>query len=111
MGEMKVAGELIQMNAKMVVTQDAMECMVFGLLGAIAFVIWTIWALRGKKKAWAVIFAVLAIAEAGLFAHGVMTPRVKEIHACASGPVSLEQIAVKYDIISVDGKELTLRVR
>ena len=111
MPEMTVSGELIQMNAHMIVTQDAKECMVIGLLGAVVFIIWTIWALMGAYKKWAIVFVVLAALEAGLFVHGVTTPRVKEIHACANGPISLEQIAGRYDIISVDGKELKLRVR
>ena len=42
---------------------------------------------------------------------GFSRPKEQIVHACANGPVSLEQIAVKYDIISVDGKELKLRVR
>ena len=109
MGEL--TGGLIQMNARMVVTGDAITCMVIGLLGAIAFVFWTVWAIRDKKRAWAILFAVLALAEAMLFAHGVATPRVKEIHACVSGPISLERISSVYDIVSVDGKELVLRVR
>ena len=107
----ELTGGLIQMNAKMVVTWEAKTSMVVGLLGAIAFVVWMVWAIRAKKKAWAILFAVLALAEAMLFAHGVSTPRVKEIHACVSGPISLELISSRYDIVNIDGKELTLRVR
>ena len=109
MGEL--TGGLIQMNAKMVVTGDAKTDMVIGLLGAIVFVFWTVWAIHDKKWAWAILFAVVALAEAMLFVHGVSTPRVKEIHACVSGPISLERISSVYDIVSVDGKELVLRER
>ena len=109
MGEL--TGGLIQMNAKMVVTGGAKTSMVIGLLGAIVFVFWMVWAIRAKKKAWAILFASLALAQTALFAHGVTTPRVKEIRACVDGPISLERICSVYDIVSIDGKEIVLRER
>jgi len=106
-----VVGELIQMNAKMVVAGDAKTCMVIGLLGCVTFVLWTLWAAMKKRKILAIVFVVLALAEVALFAHGVTTPREKIIHACVNGPISLETVSAVYDIVKIDGKELVLRER
>ena len=47
----------------------------------------------------------------GLVIAGSSRPKVKQIRCCASGPVSLDLVAARYDIVSVDGKELVLRER
>lgn len=109
MGEL--TGRLIEMNAKMVVTEDAIECVVLGMIAFVVMVIWTVWMARAKKKVLAYLFAVIALGCAAYAAYGVSLPMAKEIHACADGPISLETLAVRYDIVKVDGKELTLRVR
>ena len=57
------------------------------------------------------ISLVAALLFAGVAYWGTRLPRQKVIHACVDGPVSLELIASRYDILKVDGKELTLRVR
>lgn len=109
MGEL--TGRLIEMNSRMVVTEDAIECVVLGMIAFVVMVIWTVWMARAKKKVLAYLFAVIALGCAAYAAYGVSLPRAKEIHACADGPISLETLAVRYDIVKVDGKELTLRVR
>ena len=109
MGEL--TGELIQMNAHMVVTHAAKESIVIGLFCFIIFVLWTIVAIRSKSKLLAILCAIIALSGAALFSYGVATPRAKEIKACANGPISLELISSRYDILKIDGKELTLRVR
>lgn len=105
-----VAGGLIQMNSKMVMTSTALTMVIFGILGgglllAVAVIWWT-----GSFKRWWV-WLIGAALLAGLAFWGNNMPRVQEIHACVNGPVSLETVSARYDIIKIDGKELTLRVR
>ena len=114
MGE--VAGGLIQMNLHMVMKSYAELMIVTGVLIAIfsGLFMFIIFADCGKlsvilRRVW--VFMVMMILGIGLVIAGLKVPRVKEIKACASGPVSLEQIATRYQIMKVDGSELTLRVR
>lgn len=105
-----VAGGLIQMNAKMTMSSTAEAMVVMGVLFValtliVAFVAW----FDAKKRWWAWLLAALLFA--GLAYWGNRLPREKIIHACAVGPVSLETVAARYDIVKVDGKELILRVR
>lgn len=102
---------LVQMNAKMVVTKDAIECIVLGLLAFVVMAIWTGWMVREKKWSLAVVMGVIMLACGAFAIHGATMPRVKEIRACAVEPVELDSIAAVYDIVSVDGKELVLRER
>lgn len=109
MGEL--TGGLIQMNCHMRATGAAVGMITIGFAVAVLFMLcgFTSWG-QGKKIGAAVLFAV-ALAGAAVAVAGVYMPREKIVRACACGPVSLEQVAVRYDIIEVDGKELTLRVR
>lgn len=105
-----VVGELIQMNAKMIMSTEAEFMVGFGaLVGAVmlivAFVCW--W----EKNKWWWLWLVTALLLAGMVFWGNSMPRIKEIHACVNGPISLERISAVYDIVKIDGKELTLRVR
>lgn len=105
-----VVGELIQMNSKMVMSTEAEFMVAFGaLVGAVmlivAFVCW--W--DAKKRWW--LWLVAALLLAGLVFWGNNMPRIKEIHACVNGPISLETVSAVYDIVKIDGKELVLRER
>ena len=105
-----VVGELIQMNAKMVMSTEAEFMVVFGtLVGAAmliaAFVCW--W--DAKKRWW--LWLVAALMFAGLAFWGNSMPRIKEIRACVNGPISLERVSAVYDIVSIDGKEIVMRER
>jgi hypothetical protein len=105
-----VAGGLIQMNAHMVVTNTALGLIIVGVSLATGLAISAfMWWLEAKKRWW--MLAIFAVAFAALAVAGCRMPRVKEIHACADGPISLETVSAVYDIVNVDGKELTLRVR
>ena len=104
-----VVGELIQMNAKMVMSDAAEFMTVMGVLfGALmliaAFVCWD-----AKKRWWPWLVAALMFA--GLAFWGNSMPRIKEIRACVNGPISLETVSSVYDIVSIDGKEIVLRER
>lgn len=106
---------LIQMNAKMVMQDWARGLMIFSAIIFWCVGIFLIASLfyedkKWWRKKWFIFLVVLAIL-VSLFAIGVNAPREKIIKACASGPISMEQIAIRYDILKVDGKELTLKER
>lgn len=105
-----VVGELIQMNAHMVVTNTALGLIIVGVSLATGLVISAfMWWLEAKKRWW--MMAILAAAFAALAVAGCRMPRVKEIRACVNGPISLETVSAVYDIVKIDGKELVLRER
>ena len=105
----EITNGLIQMNAHMEMTRTAETLIIIGVLLAVFCGMGALLADRGWK--FAAILGAFAVAGAILVIFGVNQPRIKEIHACAAEPVSLEQISAKYDIVEVDGKELILRER
>lgn len=107
MGEL--ANGLIQMNAHMVRTSTSSVMMSFGLIAAVAYFFMAM--LMYSKCGWKFsgVLVLLGIACVVLFIVGLNTPRVKEIRMCANGPISLEAIAARYEIVSVDGAEITVR--
>ena len=111
MPEMIVTGELIQMNSHMEFTATASVLMI---MGAIVVLVFGVAAVAGYSdcgwKFSAVMFA-FAVAGIVMILVGTNKPKEQVINACANGPISLEQVAVKYDIISIDGREVKLRVR
>jgi uncharacterized membrane protein len=107
----ELTGGLIQMNCHMRATDAAAGMIAVGFIVAVLFM-WCGFASwgQGRRIGAAVLFAV-ALAGAAVAVAGVCIPREKIVRACACGPVSLEMVATRYDIIEVDGKELVLRVR
>lgn len=101
---------MIEMNAHMVAQEyasrmvilGAVLCTMFSALAAAYF---------GRKNRLAWICILCAVASLALMIAGMLQPEVKEIRFCASEPVSLERIATVYDIVEIDGKELTVRER
>ena len=108
---MTVTGELIQMNAHMEMSGGASVLVIIGAIMALAFSITAIVTYDDCGWKLSVVLCVLALVGISLMVVGFDKPKEQIIHACANGPISLEQVAVKYDIVDVDGKELTLRVR
>lgn len=105
-----VVGELIQMNAKMVVSDTAMCLLVIGaMFGALTLIVAVVWWFEAKKRWW--LWLVAALLLAGLAFWGNNMPRIKEIHACVNGPISLERVSAVYDIVKIDGKEIVMRER
>lgn len=109
---------LIQMNSKMIYPDWAVAIIAIGA-AVIAIILVTLLiqfidAIFEKRRIAfrniSVFFGILFLSLA-LLIYGVTVPRIKEIKACAYGPVSMEQIAVKYDITNINGKEITLRER
>jgi len=109
----ELTGGLIQMNSHMVVTNLANFLIVGGAFIVGVFIIGTILLLMDRPINWKYVAIVASIAAIGgvIVLYGANMPRIKEIHACADGQVSIEQIGVRYDIVKIDGKELTLRER
>lgn len=101
---------LIQMNSRYVLNGNAQMMIAFGVIFAVLFAGLTIGFFMQKDNKWWLCM-VLTVAAVALAIVGNTAPRVKEIRACAVGAVSLEEVAVKYDIVEVNGKELTLRER
>lgn len=106
----EITGGLIQMNAHMIRLEKYEVIMAFGVVAAIIFAMLAI-GMFALSKRWAIGFAVFVLVSVAVVIIAANKPRVKEIHACADGAVSLEMIATKYEIRSVDGKELVLRER
>ena len=109
MGE--ITGSVLEMNAHMVKPQSAVSLMMVGGFLTLLFLGSAVkgWIAGGWKPS--LVFLLLGLVSAAIFFVGAREPRVKEIKACAVGPVSLEQVAIVYDIVEIDGKELTLRER
>lgn len=113
---MALTGKVIQMNAKMVRTDFAVLMIAVGSVCFCICVYALLWMAMTfstslKKKFRIAAMCVLTAICLGLLIWGYKIPRDKIIHACTDGPVSLEEIAVAYDILEIDGKEMTLRVR
>ena len=111
----ELTGTLIEMNVHMVVTADAMRAMIFGgavaaLFGVLMLVMMTD-RKKGNKAVRAVVCAVMMVIGIAILIAGNNSPRVKEIRYCANGPIRIEDVVAKYDVVSIDGKEITVRER
>lgn len=105
---------LIEMNARMVTTWTSAAVNAIGIIAVVAFVLLAIvsWLMVERRRGLVIGLCVaLALAGVGVVIYANAMPKVREIHYCANGPVSLEQIAAVYEIVKVDGKELVLRER
>ena len=114
MAEMTASGGLIRMTAHSLVTPAAQGWIIAGALVAALGAFLALCVATGRsdhRLRYLIIFLAVAFAGAIMLVHGAKLPRVTEIKACASGPISLEEVAARYDIIEVDGKLLTLRER
>lgn len=107
----ELTGGLIEMNAHMVRVKAFEPMLAFGIVGTVLFVSLLVFAISEKSKAGMVGYGLLTVAFAVMIVLALRLPMKKEIRACVSGPISLEQVAAVYDIVDVDGKELTLRER
>lgn len=113
---MEVQGSLIEMNAHRVMSQTAQEMIFWGIVIIVLFAILT--GLnetqqhdkRRRIKARLTIGFLLCIGIA-MIAAGCEMPRIREITYCANGPVSIEHIASMYEIVDIDGKQITVRER
>lgn len=101
---------LIQMNTHMVVTSGARVLIVAGIIVAALFIFLAVLSGTSERRSWRYVaaFMLIAVLGAGMAIVGANQPRQKVIMACASGPVSLDQVAAIYDIKEVDGKMLKL---
>ena len=106
----QLTGGLIQMNMHMQRQNIADLLIILGIFGGLAFLMVACIVWKGHKVE-ACVFILLAIAGLYIAVIGARMPKERIIKACASGPVSLEEVAAVYEILHVDGKELTLRER
>lgn len=106
---------LIQMTAHMVVRGSARSWMVLGAACAVLGLMLALGAAlsrkKGRKARWVALFMGLALIGGGMLWAGAAQPRRKVIYCCASGPVSLEQVAARYDILEVDGAMIKIAER
>ena len=107
----ELTGGLIEMNAHMVRVKAFEPMLAIGIVGVMIFGAFLALAISEKSKVGILICGMLTVMFALLIVKAVRMPMKKEIRACVSGPISLEQVAAVYDIVEVDGKELTLRER
>lgn len=111
----ELTGGLIRMTAHMVVRPEAHGWMVAGVIVAALFGFLAVCAAMSRqsehKRRYVAAFMAFAVAGCVMFWAGAKQPRRRVLYCCASGPVSLEQIAVKYDILEVDGAFLMLAER
>lgn len=111
----EITGGLIQMNAHMERTAEAHGLILAGVIVATLFAFLTICAAMSRdkehKRRYVLAFLGFALLGVALFIGGANQPREKIIKCCASGPVSLESVAARYDIREVDGKLLVLAER
>lgn len=111
----ELTGALIEMNAHMVVTDDAMRAMIFGGVVAALFGVLLLVMLTDREKenkaVRAGICACMMVVGIAILISGYGSSRVKEIRYCANGPIQIEEVAAKFNIVSIDGKEITVRER
>ena len=101
-------GELIQMNAHMVMTDGVAIMISMGFVFVVVACIAAFINYGINKRGFIVAVCAVGIG-LGVIIYGITKPKVKGIMACANGPVSLEEVAAVYDIVDIDGKMLTLR--
>ena len=108
----EITGGLIRMTAHMEVTAGAHALIVAGAIVAGLFGFLAICAAASRRtehrRRYVLAFAVFALLGAALMIGGARQPREKILMCCADGPISLEQVATRYDIRQVDGKLLVL---
>lgn len=108
-----VAGALIELNSHMVVTDGAVRVMALGIGMIVLFALVLLITVLDKDNADKAVRAgicafFVALGIAVLIAGNNMA-RVKEIRFCANGPIQIEQVAAKYEIVKIDGKMITVR--
>ncbi len=111
----EITGGLIQMTAHMVRTGAALALIRAGVAVAALFGFLAVCAAASRrtehKRRYVLIFLAFAMAGAVMAAGGAKQPMRKVLYCCADGPVDLQMVATRYDIVDVDGKMLTLMER
>lgn len=109
------ASGLIHMTAHMIRTADAKRLIIAGIIIAAVCLFLALCAalsrLSEHRWRWVAAFVALALVGAGMTVSGARKPMQKQIYCCASGPISLEQVAARYDIIEVDGAFIIIAER
>lgn len=108
-------GGLIRMTAHLVRTDDALAMIRAGIIIACACAFLALCAALSPKSEhkwrYVAVFTAIALLGGAMAISGARKPMQKVIYCCASGPISLEQVAAKYDIIEVDGAFIKIAER
>ena len=108
------ASGLIHMTAHMIRTADAQRLITAGIIiAACAFLALCAAISKKSEHKWRYVagFAAIAILGAIMTASGARQPMKKVIYCCAQGPVNLQTVATRYDIIEVDGAFIKIAER
>lgn len=108
-----LTGSMIELNVHMQTQPYADALMLIGIaLGFFTVVLFLIYSITSKKLTAGFLWYLLPILiSVILFSFGFRAPRDKIISYCANGPVSIEEISTKYDIVEIDGKLIRLKER
>ena len=113
---MEVQGSLIEMNVHKVMSVSAQRLVFLGIIAIVIFA-----ALGSINECeqpdrrrriiarWIFLFCITS--GIGMTIIGCTMPEIREIAYCANGPVSIEHIASMYEIVDIDGKQITVRER
>lgn len=111
----EMSGGLIQMTAHMVRTGEARGLIIAGGILAALFGFLAICAALSRRKEYkrryVLAFLAFALLGATLLIVGANQPRRKVLYCCADGPVDLQMIATRYDLLAVDGKLIKMMER
>lgn len=109
---MELQGALIEMNVCKVLPKSAqiiMVCSVVLIVICLAGLLANLTTVKSRKNT--MIFAVLTIFSITTFFIGFCTPYVRQIEYCAVGPVSIEEVNERFDIVEIDGKKIVVQER
>lgn len=110
-GRRMMQSGLIQMTAHMIRRPEAYHMIVAGIsIAALSLFLMLCATISSQehKRRYLLGFLAAAIIGATIAIIGANQPRVKELHCCASGAISLEEVATRYDIKEIDGKLIIL---
>ena len=111
---MEVAGSLIEMNVHNVTSATASALIDISTIAVIVSILVAamviISSIKDKREA-LIATTIMVVIALVILKVGSNMPKVKEINYCANGPVQIEQIAATYNIVKIDGKQITVRER
>lgn len=108
-----LTSSMIEMNVHMQ-NRGYADVLIFlgGILAILSFTFFMIDLVQSRRfKKQLIPYIVTLLLGAATMFYGLKIPKDKIISYCANGPVSIEQISVKYDILEIDGKLIRLKER
>lgn len=108
-----LTGTMIEMNVH-IQSRGYADVLVLlgGILALLSFIFFMIDLKQSKRfKKQLIPYIITLLLGVATMVYGLEIPKDKIISYCANGPVSIEQISVKYDIVEIDGKLIRLKER